>query len=409
LALLLDFAAAPAAAQDLRQMWPQWRGPTRDSRYHGEPWPDSIAGDRIAPLWRVEGLGPSYSGAIVTDALVYTTATVEARDEVVTAHDRKTGERRWEARWPGSMTVKPVGAAAGDWIKATPAYDGRSLYVAGMRDVLVCLDAATGEERWRVDFMERYNNPIPELGFICSPMVIGDSVYVQAADSLVCVDKETGESRWRVLIRDALGHGAYSSPEFAVFHGRPQVLVATIPAIHGVDPVTGEILWRAEIDSQVAGCVLAPIPYRDSIFTSSRASRTGLYKVEMNGPEGSIVTKTWSNRVTIYLSNPVIVGDYAYAHLRNRRMTCIDLRTGEDKWITPPDYDDYMSTIVQGDRLLTLSNAGVLRLIRANPEEFELLESRAMSEDAQTWGHLALAGREMFIREQDALAAYVWR
>jgi hypothetical protein len=96
LALLLDFAAAPAAAQDLRQMWPQWRGPTRDSRYHGEPWPDSIAGDRIAPLWRVEGLGPSYSGAIVTDALVYTTATVEAPTTArpASADGRRVGPAR---------------------------------------------------------------------------------------------------------------------------------------------------------------------------------------------------------------------------------------------------------------------------------------------------------------------------
>jgi len=31
-----------------------------------------------------------------------------------------------------------------------PAYDGDSLYVAGMRDVLVCLDAKTGKQRWRV-------------------------------------------------------------------------------------------------------------------------------------------------------------------------------------------------------------------------------------------------------------------
>ena len=77
---------------------------------------------------------------------MFTTETKDKKFEVVTAFDRKTGKELWRAQWEGAMTVPFFAKANGDWIRATPACDGESLFVAGMRDVLVCLDAQTGKE-----------------------------------------------------------------------------------------------------------------------------------------------------------------------------------------------------------------------------------------------------------------------
>ena len=46
----------------------------------------------------------------------------------------------------------------GDWVRSTPALDGDRLYVAGMRDVLVCLDARDGKEVWRKDFVKELDD-----------------------------------------------------------------------------------------------------------------------------------------------------------------------------------------------------------------------------------------------------------
>ena len=73
-------------------------------------------------------------------------------DEIVRALDRKTGRELWRTEWPGSLSVPFFAKTNGDWIRSTPACDGESLYVAGIRDVLVCLDVATGAVRWRIDF-----------------------------------------------------------------------------------------------------------------------------------------------------------------------------------------------------------------------------------------------------------------
>ena len=106
--------------------------------------------------------------------------TKAEKTEIVRALDRATGRELWKAEWPGAMEVPFMAKRNGDWIRSTPAYDGDSLYVAGMRDVLVCLDAKTGKERWRIDFVKQFKAPLPDFGFVCSPLVVGDFVYVQA-------------------------------------------------------------------------------------------------------------------------------------------------------------------------------------------------------------------------------------
>ncbi|MBN2292605.1 MAG: PQQ-binding-like beta-propeller repeat protein [Pirellulales bacterium] len=120
--------------------WPQWRGPNRDGFISGPSWPDSLAEDRLKLLWRVD-LGAGYAGPIVASDRVFVAETKDQKSEVVRALDRQSGQELWTASWPGAMKVPFMARHNGDWIRSTPAYDGESLYVAGMRDVLVCLNA----------------------------------------------------------------------------------------------------------------------------------------------------------------------------------------------------------------------------------------------------------------------------
>jgi outer membrane protein assembly factor BamB len=179
-------------------VWPQWRGPSRDGQWTGPAWPERLSKDSLKLLWRIP-LGPSYSGPIVSEDLVFTTETRNKESEVVIALDRKTGKERWRAEWKGAVTVPFFAASNGSWIRSTPAYDGERLYVAGMRDVLVCLDAKTGTEEWRVDFVKELKTPLPDFGFVCSPLVDGNAVYVQAGASVTRLDKKTGKIIWRTL------------------------------------------------------------------------------------------------------------------------------------------------------------------------------------------------------------------
>ena len=64
--------------------------------------------------------------------------------------------------------------------------------------------------------------------------------------------------------------------------------------------------------------------------------------------------------------------------------------------------------VTQGDKILALDQRGILYLLKANPEKFELLDQRQVSKQ-ETWGHLAVAGDEVFVRELKAIRAFRWK
>ena len=388
------------------ETWPQWRGPTRDGLVTSTvTWPDKLQGEALTQLWRID-LGPSYSGPIVTADKVFVTETLNKKTETVKALDRKTGKLLWTREWEGAMTVPFFAKANGDWIRSTPAYDGQSLYVAGMRDVLVCLDANTGSERWRIDFVKETGTKIPDFGFVCSPLVVGEHVYVQAGGGFAKVDKTTGKIVWKTLDDGGGMNGsAFSSPVFTRLHGKDILIVQTRTKLAGVDPVDGKVLWQEEVPAFRGMNILTPTIVGDAIFTSSHSGGTFLYGVK-EGNAG--VQQTWKQRFDGYMSSPIIIDGHAYLHLKNQRFCCVEVKTGTSKWTTPKTFGKYWSMVAQKDKILALDENGELLLIYATPEKFDLLDRKKVS-TSEAWAHLAVVGDEVYVRDLQGLSVFRWK
>ncbi|MEO1088046.1 MAG: PQQ-binding-like beta-propeller repeat protein, partial [Acidobacteriota bacterium] len=181
----------------LGQAWSQWRGAERDGVSDGAAWPDALDAEAIRQVWQADGLGPSYSSPVVNDGVVYTTEGVDSTFESVVAFDQGTGERLWTRTWSVQFVMPQFMESHGNWPKSTPSVDGDDLLFLGIDERLHCLDAETGEPRWSVDFPRQFKTPIPEFGSSTSPLISGDSIFVQAAGSLLALDRRTGEVRWR--------------------------------------------------------------------------------------------------------------------------------------------------------------------------------------------------------------------
>lgn len=403
LVLLGMFSGAPAAAGDPDAAWPQWRGPARDSQVaDAAAWPADLQGLKRA--WRVE-LGPSYSGPIVWGDRVFVTETVDQKDEVVRALDRRSGREVWQLRWKGALSVPFFAKKNGDWIRATPACDGESLYVAGMRDVLVCINVENGAERWRVDFPARLDTPVPSFGFVCSPLVIGEHVYVQAGGGFAKLNKRTGALVWRTLIDGGGMDSAFSSPVAATIHGVPQLVVQMREKLAGVAPETGDVLWSQVVPSFRGMNILTPTVFEGGVFTSSYKNRTFFYKIE-KADAAWRVHEAWTTRAQGYMSSPVVIADHAYLHLGNGRLCCIDLKAGAEKWRTTP-FGEYWSMVANRDRILALDQRGELLLIAASPEKFELLDRKEVA-DCESWAHLAVSRNQVFVRDLKGLSVFEW-
>ncbi len=385
--------------------WPQWRGPERTGVVSGPAWPADFSKMELA--WEVP-LGPSYSGPIISKDLVFTTESVDKRLERVHAVDRATGKTVWTAEWEGHQGVPFFAARNGDWMRSTPAWDGKVLFVAGMRDVLVALDGATGKEKWRVDFVEQFKKPAPGFGFVCSPLLDGDFIYVQAGAALCKLEKASGKVVWRALEeKGAAMDSAFSSPMLTTVNGQRQLLVQTREKLCGVDPANGTVLWSQVIKAFRGMNIQTPVIEGNRLFTTAYQGVSQAWDLSTSaGSPG--VALAWEEKAEGYMSTPVVVGGKVYLHLRNKKFTCLDLATGKAEWTTDRKFGEYWSLISQGKRLLTLDQNGSLYLIDADPAAFHMVAEKKVSE-SETWAHLAVDGDLVVIRALDKVLAFRWK
>jgi len=388
--------------------WPQWRGPTRDGLVSGQAWPADLAAGHLDLLWRVP-LDPSYSGPVVAGERVFTTETQDQRREVVHSYHRVTGKPLWRQSWEGAMRVPFFARANGDWIRATPACDGETLFVPGMRDVLTALAADTGTVRWRRDFVAEMGTPLPAFGNVSSPLVDVGALFVQSGGAVMRLDKATGEIRWRALeSRDAMNGSPFSSPVIATLAGQRQLVVQTRTELAGLDLDSGAVLWRQPVEAFRGMNILTPVVVGDCVLTSAYGGRTHGFEVTRAAAGAFRVAEAWQFKAQGYMSTPVIVDGLAYLHLRSQRVVCLDPVTGTERWTSGESFGKYWSLVANGPQLLVLDERGELLLLRADATRLNLLDRRRIS-DSDTWAHLAVADDQIFIRELDGLSVWRWR
>jgi outer membrane protein assembly factor BamB len=384
-----------------RADWKQWRGPERTGIVAGEAWPASLSG--LREIWRVP-LGPSYSGPVMDARAVYTTESTDQEREVAHAIDRKTGKKLWSSDWPGYLSVPFFAKRNGNWIRATPTLDDGFLYVSGMQDVLVCLEASSGAVKWRVDFPKDHGAKQQGFGFVTSPLIDGDAIYTHAGAGLCRLKKATGALVWRSLDDEGgMSGGSFSSPMVATLRATRQLVVQGRKALVGLDLATGQEKWSQEIKAFRGMNIFTPIVQGNRIFTSAYGGLSQAWDHAASGAP----SLAWEHKAEGYMSTPVVIAGKVFMHLRNQRFTCLDLATGVQNWVTDEKFGDYWSMIAQGDRILALDSNGTLRLIKANAQKFEVIDTKKLG-DAEMWAHLALDGRTLVVRELNALIAYQW-
>ena len=199
---------------------------------------------------------------------------------------------------------------------------------------------------------------------------------------------------------------AFSSPVIGDMAGNRQAIVQTRKRLAGVDLESGKELWSVDIEAFRGMNILTPTIIGNRVFTSSYGGGSFLFDISKTDDGSFEAKKLWRNKVQGYMSSPVVIDGHIYLHLRNQRFACINVESGEEVWITQP-FGKYWSLITNGDEILALDERGELLLIRANPEAFELVERRRISEQP-TWAHIGLSGGNIFIRELDGLVMLDW-
>jgi outer membrane protein assembly factor BamB len=394
--------------ETFQETWPQWRGAERNGTYRGEAWPVRLSAEQCSLEW-TQALGSSYSMPVLDLQRIFVTESVDSDTESVKAFDRSNGKLQWSTTWKAGMKVPFFARSNGSWMRSTPALHDGKLFVMGMQETLVCLDAISGDVVWRLNIPSSLDTPDPSFGGVSSPLLHDGHLYVQAGGGVVKVGAGSGHILWSsALSKDAMNSSPFSSPIIAQLGGVPQLVVLGRSGLNGLDMADGSSLWRRDVPAFRGMNILTPTIIGEGVFTATYGGKAHLFQPGQSSDGVWSVSESWQQKFQGYMSSPVVVGDHAYIHGRSGRLVCLDTVSGAIAWTSGKSFTKYCSIVANGDRLLVLSTDGKLRLLAANPERCEILDELRVS-DEETWAHLSMADDQVVIRSLNHLSVFRWK
>lgn len=379
---------------------PEFRGRNRDGTLRGESirsdWPQS----GLPEVWR-RRIGPGWSSFTVVGDWLFTQEQ-RAGQETVSAYDAQTGKERWYFGETNRFTESISGVGP----RATPTYSNGRLFTTGPSGTVQCLDSTTGEQIWRRNLIEDTGADVPMWGFSSSPLVFGDNVLVFSGAgrdrSLISYDRETGEMRWNA----GTGYLSYSSPQLAVIHDIPQVLMMTERGLTSYAPDTGTLLWEHEWElGGGAARIVQPAVIGNDVLIGTGYG-LGTIRVSVQLQEDRWNTKELWKSIALkpYFNDFVVANNCAYGFDKNI-FTCVDLNTGNRMWKRGRFGHGQVLLIEDDDLLLVLSESGELVLLRVNSRKLELLH-RFPALNGKTWNHPVIANGKLYVRNSVEAACF---
>ena len=400
--------------------WPQWRGPKRDGVWRESGIVERFAGKELKHRWEAP-IGSGYSGPTVAAGRVYVTdREVEpAQIERVLCFDEQTGKKLWDHTY--DCPYVNIGYGAGP--RASVTVDNGRAFALGAMGHLHCFDAAAGNLLWKKDLAKEYKIKMPIWGIAASPLVDGELVILhiggQPDACIVALDKKSGAERWRGLADDA----SYSAPIITEQAGRRVLICWTGQHVAGLDPQSGEVLWKYHFPPrQVIIGIATPVIDRNRVFVSSFYDGSLLLKL----PNDRLAAeKIWQRAGTderntdalhSIISTPYFRGDYIYGVDSYGELRCLRAADGERVWenltATPKARWSTIHMVENHGRLWMFNERGELLIGKLSPQGFEELSRAKLIEPTTvqlskrggvSWSHPAFANRHVFARSDEKL------
>ncbi len=424
-----DEAAKPGAAERAIPTrpgsdWPRILGPQADGSSTEKgiltAWPK----EGLKKVWECD-LGEGYAPPVTAGGKLFHFDRF-ADNCRVTCRNAETGEFLWKYEYPTEYRDQ-YGYEPGP--RACPVADGDRVYAYGPDGILVCLDAEKGKELWKVDTKEKFHFHQNFFGVGSAPLVHGDLLIVAVGGSpkgpkpfdlrdakgngsaIVAFDKKTGEQKY--AFGDELA--SYSCPTLAKLGDKTVGLYFARGGLVGFDPVAGKQLfhhkWRAKILESVNAA--NPVMVGDKIFLTECYGPGGVcLQVKENK-----LDEVWSDSdkdrdersLACHWCTPIHDKGVLYGssgrHADEAQLRCVDLATGDVKW-KEKRLTRCTLTKIDG-HLLCLGENGELRLVKLNPEKFEVISKWEVPDlEYPAWAPPVVSRGLLYLRGKGKLVCY---
>ncbi|MEN8694588.1 MAG: PQQ-binding-like beta-propeller repeat protein [Akkermansiaceae bacterium] len=386
--------------------WSGWRGANRDAKVPDfvppKTWPE-----KLTKVWTSE-VGDGYATPLVLGDRVYQHARQDGK-EVLWCLNLKDGKALWKKTVPVKFEAGRGGERHGLGPKSTPTITDGRIFTLSITGVLTAWASQDGELLWTRDFKERFEESHPYWGTATSPIVDDGRLFVHTGNceegALFCIDPKSGKDLW---VNDEYAN-CYSSPLVETIGGVRQLVELNHGGLCGVDVTDGKLLWRHPFTHH-GNNQNTPTPVRHGDLLIVGGENRGMFAVKpQKGDKGWTVERLWKHRdVSFDMSSPVMNDGlvYGFSEFKMGRLACLDPTSGEVLWEGEPRAGKNGQFLSLPGYLLSLTNDGLLRVLRANREKYDVLRTYRVAED-KTWTAPALVDDALFIKAGDHLT--VWR
>jgi outer membrane protein assembly factor BamB len=337
-----DAMAAPAPARS----WPMFGGaPGRNlenlvEKDIASTWTLNKDGTGKNVKWSVQLGSKAYGGLIISGGHIYVGTNnfvprepeIKGDKGVLMCFNEADGKFLWQ-----SVHDKLATGRVNDWefegIASSPCVEGDRLWYVSNRCELICASTeglaagnrGVADEKydsktdadiiWRLDMMKDLG-VFPHNLAVCSPLVVGDTVFVTTgngvdeghknvpapdAPSFIAVDKNTGAVKW--MNNDPgshILHGQWSSPAYAAPNGKPMVIFAGGDGwIRAFNPPDGALIWKFDGNPKKSVYTLGPEGTRSDFLGTPVIYKNKLYIATGQDPEhGHGVGHLWCIDIT---------------------------------------------------------------------------------------------------------------
>ena len=353
--------------------------------------------------WQADFLGEGYSTPTVAAGRVFTMGN-RGKNEYVLALSEADGGEIW------ATAVGPIQPGGGGFPgpRCSPTVDSDRVYALGLYGDLLCLDVATGKERWRKNLMHDFGGSVGGWGYCESPLVDGDKVICTpggAKATMVALNKESGEVIWKESIKDSnQAHYASMIPVQLSGGGREYVQFLS-GGLAGVSK-DGHLLWRYAAPGNGTANCSTPLFHDDAVFAASDyGTGGGLAKLEAKDGKVAANQVYFTKHMKNHHGGMVLVDGYIYG-ADEALLTCLDWKTGAVKWA---ERKAGKGSIACADgRLYYRNEGGPMLLLEANPAKY-VEHGRfnpPQTSGKPSWPHPVIANGKLYIRDQQYLFCY---
>jgi outer membrane protein assembly factor BamB len=408
--ILLTLVAEPTPTH---ADWAQFRGPGGSGATEAKGVPLSW-GDSTNILWKTSLPGPGASSPIVIGNRIFlscfTGYAVSSREpgelSQLKRHliclDPVDGKILWNTVTPADMPEQERIREDHGYASSTPAADAERIYAFYGKSGLLAFDHS-GKQLWQAKVGDQLNG----WGSATSPVLYRDWVIVNASvesESVVAINKRDGKEIWRA---GGIKESWHAPLVVRLPDGKTELVLAMLKKVVGLNPDTGEQLWKADTGINWYMC---PTPLAADGIIYSIGGRNPNGGLAIRGGGRGDVTGThvlWKVNKGSNVPSPLLhEGHLYFAHENLGVVYCVNARSGElvyEERLEPSPGQIYASPALAEGRIYYTGRGGRTVTVAAQPKFQRLAESTLESGRGVFNSSPAFHGNRLLLRSNKNL------